>query len=157
LIETLDRTIEHLKGKRKMNTKQMFSGFSPQEQARHERYLVERYGERMREGIAQSKARTRNWTKADWQASGAGFVKICRDLVSAMNEHRTEHSDEVQRIIRSHYEWLKQFWTPTRESYAGHAQLIVDSELRGAYAAHDLRLPEFVAAGIQVFAKRELE
>jgi DNA-binding transcriptional MerR regulator len=156
LIETLDHTIEHLKGKRNMNTKEMFLGFSPEEQARHERYLVERYGERMRESIAQSKTRTRNWTKADWQASGAGFIKICRDLVAAMNEHYAENSDEVQRIIRSHYEWLKQFWTPTRESYTGHAQLILDSELRSAYAVHDPRLPEFVAAGIRVFAQREL-
>ena len=65
-------------------------------------------------------------------------------------------SREVQEVIRRHYEWLKQFWTPSRKSYAGHSQLIDDSELRKAYEAYDPRLPEFVAAAIKVFAEREL-
>jgi hypothetical protein len=62
----------------------------------------------------------------------------------------------TQDIIRRHYQWLKLFWTPTRESYAGHSQLIVDSDLRKAYEAYDPRLPEFAAAAMKVFAEREL-
>jgi hypothetical protein len=55
----------------------------------------------------------------------------------------------VQSIIRRHYNWLKQFWKPTRESYAGHSQLIVDSDLRKAYEAHDPNLPEFAAEAMR--------
>jgi TipAS antibiotic-recognition protein len=62
----------------------------------------------------------------------------------------------VQEVIRRHYEWLKQFWTPNRESYAGHSQLIVDSDLRKAYQVHHPQLPQFMAAAINVFAEREL-
>ena len=65
-------------------------------------------------------------------------------------------SPEVQEVIRRHYQWLKQFWTPTRETYAGHSQLIVDSELRKAYEKYSPRLPEFTAAAIKVFAACEL-
>jgi hypothetical protein len=84
------------------------------------------------------------------------FVEICRDLVGAMKRERPTDSPEVQLIIRRHYEWLKQFWTPNRKSYVGHSQMIVDSELRKAYEAHDPLLPEFLALAIQTFAEQKL-
>ena len=156
LIETIDKTIKHLKGKMKMKTEELFAGFDAEEQARHERYLIERFGDGMREGIAQSKAKVKDWKKADWQKSGAAFNAICQDLVAAMDRGLAAESPAVQKVIRRHYEWLKQFWTPNADAYAGHSQLIVDSELRKAYEAHHPKLPEFVAAAIKTFARAEL-
>lgn len=156
LIATIEQTIEHLKGKKQMKAKEMFTGFDPEEQARHERYLIDRYGDKMKDGIAQSKAKVKNWTKADWQKSGDAFESICQDLVQAMEQKQSPDALETQKIIRRHYQWLKQFWTPNRESYTGHSELIVDSELRKAYETHHPRLPEFTAEAIKVFAKKEL-
>ena len=156
LIVTIDNTIEHLKGKRKMKSRELFAGFDPVQQAKHEQYLIERYGDEMKKGIEQSKRKVKNWTKADWEESGAAFAGICRDLVAQMNQRAAHSSRDVQAIIRRHYEWLKQFWTPNRESYAGHSQLIVDSDLRKAYEAYDPKLPEFMGKAIQVFAEKEL-
>src|SRR5678815_5743104 len=84
LIETIDKTIKHLKGTRKMKGQEMFVGFNPKEQAKHEQYLIDRFGEGMRESISQSKARVKDWTKDDWQKSGAAFDGICKDLVKLM-------------------------------------------------------------------------
>ncbi len=156
LIETIDKTIEHLKGTKKMKSQELFAGFDPKQQAKHEQYLIDRCGERMKESIAQSKQKVKNWTKADWEKSGAAFGGICQDLVGLMGRQLPGDSREVQQVIRRHHQWLKQFWTPTRESYAGHSQLIVDSDLRKAYEAYDPRLPEFAAAAIKVFAEKEL-
>src|SRR4029434_6426989 len=47
LIVTIDKTIEHLKGKTKMKSHEMFAGFDPEQQAKHEQYLIERYGDGM--------------------------------------------------------------------------------------------------------------
>jgi DNA-binding transcriptional MerR regulator len=157
LIVTIDKTIEHLKGKRKMKSQELFVGFDPKQQAKHEEYLIGRYGEGMQENIAQSKAKVKNWKKGDWEKSGAAFAAICQDLVALMGEKRSSDSTEVQAVIRQHFEWLKQFWTPTRESYAGHSQLIVDSELRKAYEPYHPELPEFTAAAIKVFAQKDLK
>src|SRR5215510_3575783 len=41
LIETIDKTIEHLRGKRKMNSQEMFEGFDPQQHARYEQELID--------------------------------------------------------------------------------------------------------------------
>lgn len=157
LIETIDKTIKHLKGTRKMKGQEMFVGFNPKEQAKHEQYLIDRFGEGMKEGIAQSKARVKDWTKDDWQKSGEAFDGICKDLVKLMKGKRPADSAEAQEVIRRHHRWLKQFWTPNRESYSGHSQLIVDSDLRKAYEAYDPGLPEFTAAAIKAFAEKELE
>jgi len=156
LIQTIDKTIEHLKGKTKMKTEELFAGFDAEQQAKHEQYLVDRFGEGMKEGIAQSKARVKNWKKADWEKSGAAFNAICGDLVAAMRRSFAPESPEVQRIIRRHFEWLKQFWTPNRESYGGHSDLIVDSELRKAYEAHHPELPEFASLAMKEFAETQL-
>ena len=156
LIATIDKTIEHLKGTKEMKNEELFVGFSPEQQARHEQYLIDRFGEGMREGIAQSKQKVKNWTKANWEKSGVAFDGICKDLVELMGRQLRGESREVQEVIRRHHQWLKQFWTPTRESYAGHSQFIVDSDLRKAYEAYHPQLPEFAAAAMRVFAEREL-
>ena len=157
LIVTIDKTIEHLKGTKKMKAKEMFTGFNPEEQTRHEQYLIERFGDGMKKSIAQSKRRVKNWTKGDWQKAGGAFDEICKGLVVLMGRKLPGDSQEVQAVIRRHHRWLTQFWTPTAASYAGHSQLIVDSELRKAYEAYHPQLPEFASAAIKVFAREELE
>lgn len=156
LIVTIEKTIGHLKGTTKMKAQEMFAGFSPEQQAKHEDYLVSRFGDGMKESIAESKQKVKNWTKADWEKSGAAFEGICTDLVALMKRGLPGESREVQRVVRRHYEWLKQFWTPTGESYAGHSRIVADSELRKAYEAYDARLPEFMAAAMKLFAEKEL-
>jgi hypothetical protein len=139
-----------------MKSQELFVGFDPKQQAKHEQYLIERYGEGVKEGIAQSKQRVKHWTKANWEESGAAFAAICKNLVALMGRQLPADSREAQGVIRRHYEWLKQFWTPNRESYAGHSQLIVDSDLRKAYEAYDPGLPAFAAAAMKVFSEKEL-
>ncbi|MGE3311278.1 MAG: MerR family transcriptional regulator [Limisphaerales bacterium] len=157
LIVTIEKTIGHLKGTKKMKAQEMFAGFSPEQQAMHEEYLIGGFGDGMREGIDESKRRVKDWTKADWDESGLVFANICADLVALMKRGLPIESFEVRQGIRRHYEWLSRFWTPTRESYAGHSQIVADSELRKAYEIHDARLPEFAAAAMKLFAEKELD
>jgi len=156
LIVTINNTIKHLTEKTKMKGEQFFVGFTPEKQAQHEQYLIDRFGEGMGETLGESKAKVKNWVTSDWERAGSEFVQICRDLVAAKQNQRAADSAAVQSIIRRHYVWLKQFWTPNRVSYAGHSHLIIDSELRKAYEAHDPQLPEYAASAMQVFAEKEL-
>ena len=49
----------------------------------------------MKESIAQSKRKVKNWTKADWEKSGAAFGEICKDLVALMDRQLPGDSREV--------------------------------------------------------------
>jgi DNA-binding transcriptional MerR regulator len=156
VIATVDKTIDYLKGTASMSNHEFFAGISPEVQARHEQEIAERFGEPARKHIEQSKARVKNWRKTDWEKSAKAFARICQDLVKLMSQGGTADSAEVQEVIRRHYEWLNQFWTPNRESYAGHGEFIVNSKLRGAFEEHHSKLPEFVRAAIGVYADRHL-
>ncbi len=85
------------------------------------------------------------------------FVEICKELTRLLEQNFKVSTKEVQSVIRRHYLWLKNFWTPTKESYAGHGQFIADSDLRKAYEEYHPRLPEFIAEAIQIFANKELD
>ena len=156
LIKTIDRTIEHLKGTKKMKDQEMYWGFSKEKQAEHEKYLIDRFGQGMKEGITESHKKIKHWGKAEWEASRKEFDAICNGLAALMEKRLATGSSEAQSLVRRHFQWLKKFWTPNRESYSGHALLIVDSDLRKAYDAYHPRLAEYLAEGIKGFAEREL-
>lgn len=157
LIKTIDKTIEHLKGTKKMKEKEMFSGFSKEQQAEYERQIIERFGGQGRAHIEESKQNTKKWSKADEENFKKEFVEICQELTRLLEKNFKVDRKEVQNVIRRHYLWLSKFWTPTKESYTGHGQFIADSDLRKAYEAYHPRLPEFVAEAIQIFADKELD
>jgi DNA-binding transcriptional MerR regulator len=156
LIKTIEKTLEHLKGTRKMKSNELFIGFDPEQQARHEQYLIDHFGKDMKKNIDGSKARVKSWSKSDWAKAGEDFDRICRALVSAIDLALPADSPNVQALIRRHHSWLSLFWTPTRESYRGHSKLIVDSDLRRAYEAYHPKLPEFAAGAMRTFADAEL-
>jgi DNA-binding transcriptional MerR regulator len=156
LIVTIEKTIEHLKGTKKMKSKELFAGFSPEQQARHENYLIARFGDGTKDVIAKSKQKVKNWTKTDWEKSAGTFDGVCKDLIKMMGRDLLPDSSAVQDTIRRHYEWLKQFWTPVCKSYVGYSRLVLDSELRKAYEAYHPRLPEFAAVAMKAFAEKEL-
>jgi DNA-binding transcriptional MerR regulator len=157
LIKTIDKTIEHIKGSKKMKEQEMYFGFSKEKQAAYEKEIIERFGAAGQKHTEECRQNMKSWSKEDWNHSKEEFGKICTDLVHLMGEGKKAGSKEVQEIIRRHYLWLKKFWTPTKDSYAGHGLFIVESDLSKAYEEYDPQLPRFVADAIQQYAKTQLK
>jgi DNA-binding transcriptional MerR regulator len=86
LIRTIDKTIEHLKGTKKMKDQEMYWGFSKEKQAEHEKYLIDRFGDGMKEAIAATHRKVKDWRKADWEKSGKEFEDICRQLAKMLEQ-----------------------------------------------------------------------
>lgn len=156
LIRTIDRTIEHLKGMKKMEEKEMFSGFSKEQQAKYEKQIIERFGESGKAHIKESKENAKKWSKTDKKNFEKEFSAICNELTHLLEENFKVDASEVQKVICRHFSWLSKFWTPTKKSYADHGQFIADSDLRKAYEKYHPRLPEFISKAIQVFSDKEL-
>jgi DNA-binding transcriptional MerR regulator len=157
LIETIDQTINHLKGTTKMkDPRELYYGFSKEQQKQYETQLIERFGVAAKVHIDESHQNVKNWSQADWVRSKKEFTEVCQALSGAIANNLSPDSKEVQAITKNHYLWLKRFWTPVRDSYAGYGQFIADSNLRLSYEVYHPQLPEFIAKAIQVFAKNEL-
>src|SRR5262245_29320442 len=163
LISTIDLTLDKLKrGKRmktKMKDKDLYQGFAPEKQAEYEEYIKNRFGVD-NQAWRESQKRVKKFTKADWEKNGKEWDAICRDLAAELAKGAAATSTPVQAVIRRHHEWLKKFWTPKRDSYAGLGEGYTSFEWKKAFAAHDPKHPtlaRFMADAMSVFAERELE
>jgi DNA-binding transcriptional MerR regulator len=70
LIETINCTIDGLKGETKMSNADLYKGFSAEKQAGYEAWLIDRYGEPMRESIEHSKKSYAKLSTAEREALG---------------------------------------------------------------------------------------
>lgn len=157
LIKTIQKTICRLKGESKMKDQELFSGFNPEKQEEYEEYLKNQLDDLP--AFAEAKENVKNWKKSDWSDAAQGWDTICADLSQALEKQLAPASKEVQRITANHYKWLKQFWTPNRESYTGLGLNYTSFEWKKAFQNHDTQHPklaEFLAKAMKVFAEREL-
>lgn len=156
LIETIDKTIKHLKGKAKMKEHEIYHGFSKEKQADYEKQLIARFGDVVKVSIEESHRRVKDWSKADWERSNKEFDEICKGLKKAMENRLKPQSDTAQTLIQRHHKWINQFWTSDKKSYSIHGQLCADSDLRTAFEAYSPQLPEYIAEAIQHYAEHRL-
>lgn len=157
LIKTIDKTISHLRGKIIMKEIEMYDGFDPGKQQEYEEYLVNT-GTISRKELDDSWNNVRHWKKENWEQFQCEGDEINKALVAAMELHFKPDSMEVQDLIRRHHAWVKHFWTPTRESYAGLGQMyLAHPDFRDFYNAYHPGLADYLVKGMLVFAERSLD
>lgn len=157
LIKTIDKTLEHLLGDKKMKGSEFYEGFDIKKQAQYEQELINRFGDKIKDTFDECRQNTKDWKKTDWDINAKEFESICLDLSKLIESNFKTDSVEVQKIVKRHFNFLKKFWTPNKETYSGHGYLILESELGNAYKAYHPKLPEFICKAIQVYANNELE
>ena len=156
LVNTINTTINYLEDKQTMEEKELFYGFDREKQAEYEETLRKRYGEKIQAHIEQSKAQVKDWTMQDWQKSGKEFDTLCIDLVAQLKQGNSLDSVQVQAIIKRHYEWLKNFWTPNKESYIGLSYGYMEKEWHERFNTYHPKLAQYLSEGMRIFAKRNL-
>jgi len=160
LIETIDKTIKHLKGQQKMKEEDMYDGFITKEkQAEYVAYLKNRLGED-HYSFAECEKKSKNWSKEDWEKSLKENDITFKELTKLMEKQVSHNSPEVQAIVLNLYQWIKKFcWTPNKETFTGLGQMYTEFEWKKFFAKYDPqhpRLAMFLAAAMKEFAEREL-
>ncbi|HSX25880.1 MAG TPA: MerR family transcriptional regulator [Chlamydiales bacterium] len=159
LIETIDKTIQHLNGQRKMKEEEMYNGFITKEkQAEYMAYLKNRLGAD-HPSFAECEKNSKNWTKEDWERSKKESDVTFKELSKLMEKQISPSSKEVQAIVLKLYQWIKKFWTPNKESFTALGQMYTEFEWKKffeKYDPHHPRLAKFLAEGMKVFAETEL-
>jgi DNA-binding transcriptional MerR regulator len=161
LIETIDRTIETLKGEKTMANADLYKGFSPEKQAGYETWLIEKYGEPMRTGIEHQK---KSWSKRSaaeqeqfLEASGRQMDEVTQALASALREGVDPDSDAVDALISRHRDWVAMMWGRpcSPESYAGLADLyLAHPDFIARYEAIEKGFAEYLASAMKLHAQK---
>ena len=155
MIQTIDKTISHLRGKEKMKDEELYYGFDSEKQKAHEKTLVEK-GIVTQEFLDESNKKTKNWSDKEKNAFIVDMEKIMDELIAALEKKSSPSSSEVQALMRRHYTWLELTWTPTKDSYIGLADLYQTPDFRVFYDRRHPELLAFMIQAMQVFAEREL-
>lgn len=155
LIETVDKTIAHLRGKEPMKLEEIFQGFNAEKQKMYEDFLVDSgVDERL---LQESKNKTKNWSKERWLEHKRDADKVHADLVEAIKHHFSPSSPEVQRIIQVHYQLTSRIWAPTKDSYIGLGELYASHpDFVKFYHDFHPQLLAFLREAMRVFAEKEL-
>jgi DNA-binding transcriptional MerR regulator len=159
LIRTIDQTLAALEGDGEMDDEGMYMGFDPETQASHEAWLVEKFGDKVKERIAESKAAQKGWTKADWARQEAENEAIEADYAKALAEGLPADSSAVQAIVRRQHAWIGRSWNrpPERGAFIGLTELFRENEgFRARYEGRVAGLTDYITAAMTAFAEREL-
>jgi DNA-binding transcriptional MerR regulator len=154
LIQTIDRTVAHLKGEINMQNEEMYYGFDKAKQDQYIKELRERYGSCVEGRIKESQQRMKNWKKEDYSEVKSIINQIHRYLTSALHQGMPVESKEVQAIIQRHFEWINRFYTADKEFYQGLGNMYVEHpDFRKLYDSYHPKLAEYMRAAMRYFAK----
>lgn len=161
LINTIDKTIQHLEGKQLMKDEELYYGFDSERQKEYEDYLINSFGEKVGNVISNTKTEMKNWSKSQWNHFHEGWDSICSDLADSLKNNMTPDSPEVQKIIARHHQWLP--WGEhehcTKEAYIGLGQGYTGFEWKKAFMKYDGNHPclaNFMAKAMEYYANKNL-
>ncbi len=149
LIETVDRTIQYVKGNTAMDDVNLFGGFSSEKQKQYEQEIREKYGEKAFEGV-------RDWasyTKEEQQAILAEGNAIYRDLVTAMDGG--PGSPAVQAILTRWHRHLRYFYEPDIQRLRGLGEMYYENpDFNANFTRIHPDLPTFMRSAIRIYCDR---
>ena len=150
LIETIELTLEQLKGQRNMETNEYFKGFSDEQQAKYEKEAAEKWGPEI---VNESNNRWKSLNKQEREDFFKKGERITLSLRDAMKEDPS--SDQVQAIVKEWQEYINFFYDCTPQILLGLGRMYTeDSRFRAFYEKVDPRLPDFFFKAIQVYCRQ---
>ena len=134
-----------------MSKKQLFKGFTPEEEKKYEQEARQRWGD---EEVSASYKRWNSYTpqqKEDIKAEGDA---IYLDLVSEIEAGKTPTSPEAQAIIARWHQHLRYFYEPSTARLQGLGQMYVDSpDFTNRFRELHPDLPEFIRDAINYYCE----
>ena len=157
LLATIDRTIAQLNGDGTMNDKDLYHGFAPEKQAEYEEWLVDNYGEGMRESIEQSKAAVAAVGKDGMAAALARGEAAEAELAEQFLAGTEPGATELDPLFDRHRAWVSRMWDREcgREGYAGMADMyLAHPDFRTHFDKRGEGFTDWLTTAMKAYAAR---
>jgi len=149
LVATVDLTITHLKGKTEMSHKQLFEGFSEEQQAEYEKEAAQKYDPEI---VKASNKRWKNYTAAEKQHIQDEGNAVYEDMLKAMPKGAA--SPEAQAGVERWRRHMEYFWVPNDEQLVGLASLYNDDpRFKANFDKIDPNLAVFMREAVTIYVK----
>jgi len=147
LIQTVDNTINHLKGNRTMSDEKLFEGFNEEQQEKYAQEAEKMYDP---ETVRESNRKWKAYSAAKKEAILAESSVIYKDMISVMP--KGANSAEAQAIVERWRKHMDYFWTPNLEQLHGIVEGYVnDPRFKANFDKMDPRLAEFMRDAVKVY------
>lgn len=149
LIETIEKTIAYLKGNLKMESSQLFAGFSDEQQKQYEEEIRQKYGSAK---VDESRQRWGSYTAEQKQKILEEGGQIYLDLVEPIPLGPA--SPEAQQGIARWHAHLRNFYEPTPEILLGLGDAYNDEPAFAKFFARiHPELSRFMREAIQIYCQ----
>jgi MerR family transcriptional regulator, thiopeptide resistance regulator len=147
LLETIETTINSMKGKKEMTQQQYFKGFSDEQQAEYEKEAAQKWDPEM---VHESNRRYKNLSAAEKKALGANGERITLAIRDAMP--KGVNSPEVQQLVGEWQKHISFFYDCTDEILLGLGTMYLeDARFKAFYDKIHPGLAEFFSEAIKVY------
>jgi MerR family transcriptional regulator, thiopeptide resistance regulator len=152
LVQTVDYTLDHMKGNLKMSKKQLFAGFSDEQQAEYEAEIIHKYDPAT---VKASSQKWKSYTPAEKQRILDEGSAIYLEMVAAIPEG--PDSARAQAGVERWRRHMDYFWTPNLDQLVGLANLYNDDpRFKENFDQIDGRLAEFMRAAVTAYVTARL-
>jgi len=153
LLQTVDNTINDLKGKKEMNPKGLFEGFSKEEQEKYVEEAAQRWDA---ETVRASNKKWKSYPDAEKKKILAEGNALYTDLAAVMSKGVA--SKDVQAIVTRWHKHMQCFWSPNDEQLLGLADLYNDDpRFKANYEKVHVGLAQFMREAVKVYVKNRRE
>jgi len=147
LIQTVDETIQFMKGETAMSATGFFAGFSEEQQEEYARQAEQMYDP---ETVRESNRKWKAYPAGKKQAILDEGRQIYLDMVAAMPQGAD--SPAVQSIVERWRRHMDYFWTPTLEQLLGLASMYGQSpDFKANFDPLHPDLADFMRRAVEVY------
>ncbi len=147
LLQTVDETIQQLKGNQTMNAKGLFAGFSEEEQEKYAREAEQMYDP---ETVRASNRKWKAYSQDEKQRILAEGGAVITDMAKLMSKKASD--PQVQAVVARWHKNLQHFWSPNDEQLLGLADLYNDDpRFKANYEQVAAGLAGFMREAIRVY------
>ncbi|GAB4539022.1 MAG: MerR family transcriptional regulator [Anaerolineales bacterium] len=150
LLQTVDETIAHLKGKKEMSPKQLFSAFSEEEQEKLAQEAEKKYDPAV---VRASNKKWKAYSQRQREDILAEGNAIYAEMVAAMS--KGADSPEAQDLVARWRKHMDYFWTPSLGQLQGLAEMYsADPRFKANFDGLHPQLAEFMQAAVKIYVKK---
>ncbi len=149
LISTVDKTILHVKGEKKMSENEIFGGFSEKQQEEYAQQARERWDPEL---VDQSMKLWKSYSPEKKQQVLDEGQAVYVDILKYMNAGKSPGSQEVQACLVRWHQHMRYFYEPSWAILRGLGQGYANSsDFRATFEKMHPDLPDFLNEAIRIY------
>lgn len=157
LINTIDKTMQHLKKGQNMREEELYYGFDERLPKSNQYTCVDR-GSPAEKMLAYFKKDDVVWTDQQWASFKDEVDLLDKALAKLIAQGDNPDSTEVQALMAKHYEKQSNFFNLTRDAYFALMQLYADDQgtIKMFFDVYHPQMQDFIVQAMQIYADKNL-